>query len=118
MERVFGSTSAIQSTLDVGIVVVDPFCIVFSPPPRLSKVIVGTFGRGSGCLRPFSAIPKAAANLGVVWISASPVPVPFAGGDEAAMLGEERLPVTLFCIKSRERCFGTSWPQDGGSVPA
>ena len=69
------------------------------------------FERDSGCLRPFSAISKAAADLGVVWIPASPVLAPFAGGDEAAMLGEERLLVTLLCI-------GFWPPQDGGLVPA
>lgn len=45
------------------------------------------FGRGPGCSRPFSA----AADLGIVWISASPVLAPFAGGDEAVMIGEEML---------------------------
>jgi hypothetical protein len=51
-------------------------------------------GRGS---RPFPAISKAAPDLGIAWISASPVLAPFAGGGEAAILGEERLLVTLLC---------------------
>ena len=39
-----------QSTLVVPIIIADPFCIVFSPPPRFSEVIVGTLWTGSRLL--------------------------------------------------------------------
>jgi hypothetical protein len=74
------------------------------------------FGRGSSWLGPFSAISKAAADLGIVWIPASPVPAPFAGGDEVTMLGEERLLVTLLCIGFRERYFGGALATAGWSL--